>query len=151
MALKFQCKSCGKDIAVRFLKVGEAAECKSCGASNSVPESAENISDEAAENIIKIPVSESVGGISAEAIGDEPAQSVPIAKALLRVARIVIGIGIIVGIVVAIRVMIRHPAPDQTMAVALSGGMTWLMNMFLFCILSVLCVSVAKVVELLSK
>ena len=41
MALKFQCKNCGKDIAVRFLEVGEVAECKSCGASNSVPESAE--------------------------------------------------------------------------------------------------------------
>ena len=51
MALKFRCENCGKDIAVRFLKVGEAAECKSCGASNSVPESAEEISDEAAERL----------------------------------------------------------------------------------------------------
>ena len=151
MALKFQCKNCGKDIAVRFLNVGEAAECRNCGASNSVPKSAEEISDEAAESIIKAPVSESVKDISAEAISAEPAQSVPIARALRRVARIVIGIGIIVGIVTAIKVMIRHPAPDQTMAVALSGGMTWLMSMFLFCILSVLCLSIAKVVELFNR
>ena len=151
MALKFQCKSCGADIAVRFLKVGEAAECKSCGARNPVPESAEEISDEAAESIIKAPVSESVEEISAEVISNEPAQSVPIARALRRVARIVIGIGIIVGMVTAIRVMIRHPAPDQTMAVALSGGLTWLMNIFFFCILSVLCLGAAKVVESLRR
>ena len=47
MAIKFQCGNCGKDIAVRFLKVGEAAECRNCGASNVVPDSAEEISDEA--------------------------------------------------------------------------------------------------------
>ena len=81
----------------------------------------------------------------------EPAQSVPIARALRRVSRIVIGIGIIVGIVAAIKVMIQHPAPDQTMAVALSGGMTWLMNTFLFCILNVLCLGIAKVVELFNR
>ena len=151
MALKFQCKSCGKDIAVKFLKIGEAAKCKNCGASNAVSESAEEISDEAAESIIKAPVFESVRDISAESISAEPAQSVPIAKALRRVGRIVIGIGVIVGIVGAIRVMIRHPAPDQTMAVALSVGMTWLGNMFFFCILSVLCLGVAKVVELFNR
>ena len=99
MALKFQCENCGEDIAVKFLKVGEAAECKSCGASNAVPDSAEEISNEVAESIIKAPVSESVEDISAEAISDEPVQSVPVARALRRVARIVIGIGIIVGIV----------------------------------------------------
>lgn len=48
MALKFRCKNCGEDLIVQFLKVGEAAECKNCGASNSVPESAESIDDEAA-------------------------------------------------------------------------------------------------------
>ena len=151
MALKFRCENCGKAIAVRFLTVGEVAKCKSCGANNSVPESAEEISAEAAESIVKAPVSESVEAISAEAISDEPAQSVPMAKALRRVSRIVIGVGIIVGIVAAIKVMIQHPAPDQTMAVALSGGMTWLMNMFLFCILNVLCLGIAKVVALFNR
>ena len=151
MALKFQCKNCGKDIAVRFLEVGETAECKSCRASNSVPESAESISDEAAKNITKASVFRSVERISDEAISHHLVQSVPIAKALRIVGRILIGIGIIVGIIGAIRVMIRHPAPDQTIAVALSGGMTWLLYMFFFCILSVLCLGVAKVVELVSK
>lgn len=46
MALKFRCRTCGKDIVIRFLKVGEAAECKNCGASNPVPESAESADDE---------------------------------------------------------------------------------------------------------
>ena len=131
MALKFQCKNCSEDVAVRFLKVGEIAECKNCRASNSVSESAESISD--------------------EAISAEPVQSVPIAKALRRIGRIVIGIGIIAGIVGAVRVMIRHPAPDQTMAVALSVGMTGLMIMFFFCILSMICLGIAKVAESLSK
>ena len=151
MALKFRCENCGKDIAVRFLRIGEAAKCKNCGASNAVPDSAEEIGNEAAESIIKAPVSESVEDISAAAISAEPAQSVPVANALRRVCRIVIGIGIIVGIVAAIRVMIRHPAPDQTMAVAVSVGMTWLMNMFFFSILGVLCFGAAKVVESLNK
>ena len=48
MGLKFQCKTCGEDVVVRFLKVGEAAECKTCGASNPVPESAESTDDETA-------------------------------------------------------------------------------------------------------
>ncbi len=48
MGLKFQCKTCGVGIMVRFLKVGEAAECKNCGATNPVPESAETIDDETA-------------------------------------------------------------------------------------------------------
>jgi uncharacterized paraquat-inducible protein A len=131
MALKFQCKNCGEDIAVRFLKVGEIAECKNCGASDSVPESAEEISD--------------------TAISAEPVQSVPIAKALRRVGRIVIGFGVIAGIAGAVRVMIRHPAPDQTIALAVSVGITGLGIMFFFCILGVICLGIAKVIELLSK
>ena len=131
MAFKFRCKNCGEDIAVRFLKVGEIAECKNCGVSNSVPESAEEISD--------------------AAISAEPVQSVPIAKALRRVGRIVIGFGVIAGIAGAVRVMIRHPAPDQTIALAVSVGITGLGIMFFFCILSVICLGIAKVLELLSK
>ena len=131
MALKFQCKNCGKDIAVRFLKVGEAAKCKSCKASDAVPESAEDI--------------------SGAAISAEPVQSVPIAKALRRVGRIVIGFGVIAGIAGAVRVMIRHPAPDQTIALAVSVGITGLGIMFFFCILSMICLGIAKVAELLSK
>jgi hypothetical protein len=151
MAFKFRCKNCGEDIAVRFLKVGEIAECKNCGVSNSVPESAEEISDEAAKNMTKAPVSESAEDISDAAISAEPVQSVPIAKALRRVGRIVIGFGVIAGIAGAVRVMIRHPAPDQTIALAVSVGITGLGIMFFFCILSVICLGIAKVLELLSK
>ena len=151
MALKFQCKNCGEDIVVRFLKVGEAAECRNCGASNSVPESAESIDDEAAERMIKAPVSESAEEISDTAISAEPVQSVPIAKALRRVGRIVIGFGVIAGIAGAVRVMIRHPAPDQTIALAVSVGITGLGIMSFFCILGVICLGIAKVIELLSK
>ena len=152
MALKFSCENCGENIAVRFLEIGEAAECKSCGASNSVPESAESISDEAAERMIKAPVSQPAKAIRAEVMSQAPApQSVPIAKALRIVARILVGVGVIVGIVGAIRVLIQHPAPNQTMAVAISMVGTWLITMFLFCILSVLCLGIAKGVELLSR
>ena len=132
MALKFQCKNCGEDIAVRFLKVGEAAKCKSCKASDAVPESAESISDEVAKSMIKASVSESAEDISGAAISAEPVQSVPIAKALRRVGRIVIGFGVIAGIAGAVRVMIRHPAPDQTIALAVSVGITGLGIMFFF-------------------
>ena len=45
MALKFQCDHCGGDIIVRFLKVGEMAECKNCQTQNIVPESAQSIED----------------------------------------------------------------------------------------------------------
>ena len=151
MALKFQCKNCGEDIAVRFLKVGEAAECRHCGASNAVPESAEEISDAAAERMIKAPVSESAEEISDAAISAEPVQSVPIAKALRRVGRIVIGFGVIAGIAGAVRVMIRHPAPDQTISWAFSGIVTGLGIMFYFCTLGVICLGITKVLELLSK
>ncbi len=48
MGLKFRCKTCGEDIVVRFLQVGEAAECNNCGASNPVHESAESVDDETA-------------------------------------------------------------------------------------------------------
>ena len=151
MALKFQCENCGKDVAVRFLKVGEAAECKACGAGNPVPESAEEISDEVAESMIKAPVSKPAKDISAGAVSHDPAQSVPIVKALRIVGKILIGVGVIAGIVGAMRVLTQHPAPDQTMALAISMGATWLMNAVFFCILSVLCLGVAKVVELLSR
>ena len=151
MALKFQCENCGKDIAVRFLKVGETAECKTCGASNPVSESAQEITDEAAERMIKVPVSKPAKDISAEAVSHAPVQSVPIAKVLRIVGRVLIAVGVIAGIVAAMRVLTQHPAPDQTMALAISMGVTWLMNVFFFCILSVLCSGIAKGVELLSR
>jgi DNA-directed RNA polymerase subunit RPC12/RpoP len=40
MALKFPCTKCGKDIIVKFLKVGEPARCPHCGFENIVPEDA---------------------------------------------------------------------------------------------------------------
>ena len=33
----FSCDQCGKDIETKFLEVGERAQCKSCGAPNTVP------------------------------------------------------------------------------------------------------------------
>ena len=146
MALTFPCKSCGKDIAVRYLKVGEAAECRSCGASNSVPESAEEISDEAAERTIKAAVSE-----SAERIGNEPTKSLPIAKALRIIGTLSIGFGVIAGIAAAVQVLNQHPAPDQTVSLVISLGLTGLGLAFYFCSLGVICLGIAKILELLSK
>lgn len=48
MAFKFPCNTCGEYIIVRFLKLGEAAQCRNCGANTQVPESAEHVNDEAA-------------------------------------------------------------------------------------------------------
>ncbi len=146
MAFKFRCKNCGEDIAVRFLKVGEIAECKNCGASNSVPDSAEEISDEAAESMIKASVSE-----SAESISNEPTKSLPIAKALRIIGIVSIAFGVIAGIAVAVQVINQHPAPDQTISLAVSVGVTGLGLMFYFCTLGVLSLGIAKVIELLDK
>lgn len=40
MALKFKCTGCGEDIIVRYLKVGEVARCRNCGAEMAVPPTA---------------------------------------------------------------------------------------------------------------
>ena len=41
MALSFKCEFCGKDIVVRYLRVGEKALCRHCGEHVAVPEKAE--------------------------------------------------------------------------------------------------------------
>ena len=146
MALKFRCKNCGKDIAVRYLTVGEAAECRNCGTSNAVPESAEKISEETAEHLIKAPVSE-----SAKRIGNQPTQSLLITKALRIIGTLSIGFGVIAGIVGGIGILNQHPAPDQTVAWAFSGIVTAFGIAFYFCSLGVICLGIAKVLELLSK
>ena len=148
MALKFQCKSCGEDIAVRFLTVGEAAECKSCGASNSVPESAEEISDEAAESIIKAPVSE-----AAESISDEATTNEPIAKALRIIGTLSIGFGVIAGIsmLILFSQSVSSSSSTPTAGLSLGGVVTALGMTFYFCTLGVICLGIAKVIELLNK
>ena len=146
MALKFQCKNCRADIAVRFLTVGEAAKCKSCGASNSVPESAEEISDEAAKSITKASVSQ-----SAESISDEPVKSVPIAKVLRIIGIISIGFGVIVGIVMLILFAGASGSSTPPGELALGGIVTALGMSFFYCTLGALCLGLAKVIELLSK
>lgn len=151
MALKFQCKNCGKDIAVRFLKVGEAAECKSCGASNPVPESAEEITDETAKSIAEASVSE-----SAESANGGPTQSqgVPtIAKALRIVGTLSIGFGVIAGIAMLILFSqsVSSSSSTSTAELSLGGVVTALGMTFYFCTLGVLCLGIAKVIELLSK
>ena len=145
MALKFRCKNCGKDIAVRFLKVGEAAECRNCGASNSVPESAEEISDEAAERMIKAPVLE-----SAKSIGNRPKKSLPITQALHIIGTLSIGFGVIAGIAIFISI-VSHPESADLGLSTISGSLPALGITFFFGTLGVLCLGVAKVIELLSK
>ena len=148
MALKFRCKNCGKDIAVRFLTVGEAAECRNCGASNSVPESAEEISDEAAEHLIKAPVSE-----PAKRIGNHPTQSLLITKALRIIGTLSIGFGVIAGITMLILLSqsVSSSSSSPTAELSLGGVVTALGMTFYFCTLGALCLGIAKVIELLSK
>ena len=45
MALKFNCQHCNELIISKFLKIGEMAECKKCGEKNTIPKSAEGISE----------------------------------------------------------------------------------------------------------
>lgn len=49
MALEFTCPSCGGVVTVRFLRVGEAAECRTCGARTAVPADARHVDDEGAQ------------------------------------------------------------------------------------------------------
>lgn len=45
MALVFNCSNCGKPISVRYVKVGEAACCRNCGATTVVPPDASTVTD----------------------------------------------------------------------------------------------------------
>ena len=149
MALKFQCKNCGADIAVRFLKVGEAAECRNCGASNSVPESAEEIGDEAAERMIKAPVSE-----SAENISDLPTKSLPITKALHVIGALSIGFGVIAGVAIFISIISQPESPDlgvSETSLTISGILSALGMMLFFGALGTFALGIAKILDLLSK
>ena len=149
MAIKFQCGNCGKDIAVRFLKVGEAAECRNCGASNAVPDSAEEISDEAAERMIKAPVSE-----SAKRIGNEPTKSLPITKALRIIVTISIGFGIIAGVAIFISIVSQSPNSElgvSESSLTISGVITGVGIMLFFGALGTFSLGIAKILELLTK
>ena len=144
MAIKFQCKNCGKDIAVRFLKVGEAAECRNCGASNAVPDSAEEISDETAERMIKAPVFK-----SAKSIGNRPTKSLPIVKALRTSGVVLIGYGVIAGIFVLM--VLSYDMFDADREFSLGVILSALGITFYFCGLGAICFGIAKVLELLNK
>ena len=149
MALKFQCKNCGKDIAVRFLKAGEAAECRHCGVSNAVPESAEEISDAAAESMIKVPVSE-----SSESIGNRPTKNLPLVKVLRIIGIISIGFGVIAGVAIFVSIASQPPHSDLGVSEAsltLSGILSALGLMLFFGALGTFSLGIAKILELLSK
>ncbi len=46
MALKFDCRDCGKTIVIKYLKVGEVAKCRNCGAEIVVPGAASEVDEE---------------------------------------------------------------------------------------------------------
>ena len=46
MAYKFNCAKCGEEMQVRWLRLGELAKCRGCGASMAVPQKAAVIADE---------------------------------------------------------------------------------------------------------
>ena len=46
MYLQFKCHNCGEYILVKFLEVGQIAECKHCGAKNVVPQTATKTNEE---------------------------------------------------------------------------------------------------------
>ena len=57
MALEFKCQNCGTDIIVKFVKVGETARCRSCGAENVVPETAVETDQEPDSSHVEEPTS----------------------------------------------------------------------------------------------
>jgi hypothetical protein len=46
MALKFKCGKCEEDIITKFVKIGEIAQCRNCGAETMVPENAIEVDEE---------------------------------------------------------------------------------------------------------
>jgi len=67
VAFEFQCKDCGKDIVVRFLHPGEIAACKSCGARQPVPETADRIGDQVTLRYFDASRESELGDFSADA------------------------------------------------------------------------------------
>jgi len=53
MALKFVCPNCGNEIVVKYLKPGELAKCRDCGAEVIVPEDADLFPDSEYYSFIK--------------------------------------------------------------------------------------------------
>jgi len=53
MALEFECKHCGEIKYARFLKVGELADCKSCGKKTTIPENSKVIRTSDMPQILK--------------------------------------------------------------------------------------------------
>lgn len=45
LALRYRCNNCGADIITQYLKVGEVAKCRMCGAENAVPETAKETTE----------------------------------------------------------------------------------------------------------
>ena len=61
MALKFKCPSCNENIGIRYLSVGEVAECKKCRSQVVIPQDAVTISDDEAESLLKSILDHSAG------------------------------------------------------------------------------------------
>ena len=61
MALKFKCPSCNENIGIRYLSVGEVAECKKCRSQVVIPQDAVTISDDEAEALFKSTLDHSTG------------------------------------------------------------------------------------------
>ena len=141
MALKFRCKNCGKDIAVRFLTVGETAECRNCGASNAVPESA--------KSMIQVPASK-----PAESTSNGPAENLLIVKMLRIIGIVSIGFGVIAGTAIFIAIISPPESPELGVSKAsqtISGILSALGMILFFGALGTFSLGIAKVLELLNK
>jgi uncharacterized RDD family membrane protein YckC len=69
MPLKFTCTNCGQPIVVKFLKPGEVAQCRHCGAHVTVPSSAEGTEEQPVYRSDKPPqTTEAAPGIDIESL-----------------------------------------------------------------------------------
>ena len=55
MGLKFRCPNCNEDIYLKYLTVGDIAECKNCGQRNVVPETAASVSNDEIDRNQQVP------------------------------------------------------------------------------------------------
>ncbi len=65
MAYKFKCADCGKEVIVKWLKPGETAKCRKCGADVKVPAGAAEIEDDQAA-LPELALKETPAGVSAK-------------------------------------------------------------------------------------
>ena len=121
MSLKYKCENCGKEIITKFLKVGETAKCRFCGAETVVPESG---TETAAESTL---VKEAKSRTKYQISSQEKGVALPIQKDIVMAPKVRTVIGVLLALfvgVVAFPFVFSDLGPGETVVrrVAVVGG-----------------------------